>query len=124
MGLPLARSTSHEDNSLVFARVARELATLATTSDTLQDALANALAAGGEQAKLDVDALQSLQGLDLLTQTLDALGHVMARLADDPMTTGHVDLSAALQTVPLSGLANRLAGGQGDVGSDMEFDLF
>ena len=124
MGLPLARPTSYEESSLVFARVARELAALATASDTLQDALANTLAASGEQAKLDVDAFQSLQGLDLLTQTLDALGQVMARLGNDPATTGHVDLDAALRAVPLSGLASRLAGGQGDVASDMEFDLF
>ena len=124
MGLPLARSTSYEDCSLVFARLARELAALAAASDTLQDTLANTLAASAEQVTLDADALQSLQGLDLLTQTLDALGLLMARLGDDPTTTGHVDLGMALQAVPLSGLASRLAGGHGDVGSDMEFDLF
>jgi len=96
---------------------ASELSALARRCEALQHHLAPAL----ETKSL----VEEAQALDLMTQTLAALGHYLSALADDVPAAAMVDPRAAAAGVTLADLAHRLLGAEAPGGSDSgEFEMF
>ncbi len=87
--------------------------------------------APGLDVALDAEVIRELQGLDLVSQRLDALaGFVEAIIAAAPFDPA-LDLTAALAAIPLKDLADRLSAqamglGPLEDGDDPsgDFDLF
>lgn len=89
--------------------VADELARLREEAEALQAALPPPADAPGRAA---------LQRLDALTQSLDALASFAGEVGRG------ADPAAAAATLPLAGLADRLAGGSGAAGPAGDLELF
>ena len=124
MSLPLEDPGMSADVGVVLYRVGLELAALATLSEDLQDALSVAEPEGAISSAVTIERLQSMQNLDLLTQTLDALAQFLKILATEPATAATVDMSEALLAVNLSNVATRLSGHGGETVGENDFELF
>ncbi|RAK57164.1 hypothetical protein [Phenylobacterium deserti] len=96
---------------------ASELSALARRCEALQHHLAPAL----EGTAL----VEEAQALDLMTQTLGALGHYLSALADDVPADAMVDPRAAAAGVTLTDLAHRLIGHEAPgAGASGDFEMF
>jgi hypothetical protein len=91
----------------LLARVAAELEGLYQDNRRIEELLGKILS---QSRGADADAAIHLQGIDRLTQTLDALAQFLGELARgvDPSMT--VDPTAAIGKIPLRDLALALAG--------------
>jgi hypothetical protein len=100
-----------------LAACAGELADLAGRCGRLQATLAPGLAAPA--------AIEDAQGLDLVTQSLEALAAYLETLARGLPAGWTVDAEAAAAGLPLAGLARRLLGQAPEAAADNgELDLF
>ena len=96
---------------------ASELSALARRCEELQHHLAPALEG--------TVPMEEAQALDLMTQTLAALGHYLSALADDVPADAMVDPRAAAAGVTLSDLAHRLIGTEpAGAGASGDFEMF
>lgn len=81
-------------------------------------------------AGLDAVLVRELQALDLVSQRLGVLGHFLRQVAGAVQYNSAVDLTAALASVPLQDMADRLAAHAADEEAPAEafdsgdFDLF
>lgn len=89
----------------VMETVGSELETLVRQCLDLQDAIGDALAA---DRGVDAAALQKLQAIDQVTQSLDNLAGFMRALSVQATQDWHVDAAAAAGQVTLADLADRL----------------
>jgi hypothetical protein len=95
---------------------ADELAALSGRCGRLQGALAPGLAGAA--------AIEEAQGLDLVTQSLEALATYLETLARGLPADWTVDAQAAAADLPLAELARRLLGQAPEAADSGELDLF
>ncbi|MEP6342585.1 MAG: hypothetical protein ABJ275_04655 [Maricaulaceae bacterium] len=91
----------------VAAATCKELQDLSVIALNLQDTIANLL--NGQSITTNSDVAK-IQDLDYLTQSLDAMSNFWADLAKDTPIDWQYSNQNAISTIPLKGLASRLAG--------------
>lgn len=102
----------------LLVRVAAEITTTAETAADLQSALSPILEQSGASL-----ASRSIQGLDLLEQTLRDLGAVLREIAARPASSQPIDSALVLERCKLAAVARRLGGLETESASD-DLELF
>ncbi|WP_121632569.1 hypothetical protein [Tropicibacter alexandrii] len=103
-------------------RVGQELDLLEHRIETLENALERHMSS--EKIHEDGDAIQAIQEIDLVRQTVKSLADFLMTISDPTKTLEPETIEAAIERVPLRDVAARLNGGKAQAKAIIGTELF